>query len=101
MLVVGQEASGKTALCHALLGHKCRDMAQTRQMSTVGIDTVDWLSIVALRRNNRFGGAIRGLINMSSQSSRANTRLHEHASNSATNINLALQRDTRGRAYVE
>ena len=53
MLVVGKESSGKSALCQALLGHKCADMAQTRDMSTIGIDTVHWPTVVALRDRNR------------------------------------------------
>ena len=54
VLVVGKEASGKTALCHALLGRKCLDMEHTLEMSTVGIDTVHWPAVVALPLSNRW-----------------------------------------------
>ena len=53
VLVVGQEEAGKTALCHALSGHRCADHAQTTEASTVGIDTVHWSTVVAIPRTNR------------------------------------------------
>ena len=53
VLVVGKEASGKTALCQALLGQRCPDMTQTRDMSTIGIDTKYWPTLVALSGRNR------------------------------------------------
>ena len=53
MLVVGQEEAGKTALCHALSGHRCADHAQMTEASTVGIDTVRWSTVVAIPRTNR------------------------------------------------
>ena len=53
VLVIGQESAGKTALCQALLGHHCADHAQTTDMSTVGIDTVRWPTVIALPKPNR------------------------------------------------
>ena len=53
VLVVGQEEAGKTALCHALSGHRCADHAQMTEASTVGIDTVPWSTVVAIPRTNR------------------------------------------------
>merc|ERR1719174_3130422 len=53
VLVVGQEEAGKTALCHALSGHRCADHAQMTEASTVGIDTVRWSTVVAIPRTNR------------------------------------------------
>ena len=67
VLIVGKEASGKTAICQALLGHKCPDIPQTTGMSTVGIDTVHWPTVVALPqphrsvRGNRYPGVSAGL----------------------------------------
>ena len=48
VMVVGQEAAGKTSLCQALLGHSCADQEQAIAISTVGIETVHWRSVVAL-----------------------------------------------------
>ena len=48
VLVVGQEEAGKTALCHAFLGHACTDHGQMTEASTVGIDTVSWPTVVAI-----------------------------------------------------
>ena len=53
VLVVGQETAGKTALCRALMGHQCPDQTHITEMSTVGIDTVHWHTVTALRRPNR------------------------------------------------
>ena len=53
VLVVGQEASGKTALCQALLGHPCLDQEQTVETSTVGIDSIHWQTVSALRQPDR------------------------------------------------
>ena len=53
MMVVGQEAAGKSALCSALLGCSCLDQEQMVAMSTVGIETVHWQSVVALPNSSR------------------------------------------------
>ena len=53
MLVVGKEASGKSSLCQALMGRICPDMKQTKHMSTVGIKTIHWPTVVALRHHRR------------------------------------------------
>ena len=53
VLVVGQEEAGKTALCHALSGHRCADHSQMTEASTVGIDIVRWSTVVAIPRTNR------------------------------------------------
>ena len=53
VLVVGQEEAGKTALCHALNGHRCADHAQMAEASTVGIDIVNWSTVIAIPRTNR------------------------------------------------
>ena len=47
VLVVGQEAAGKSALCKSLVGHKCLDRPQPTEMSTVGIATEIWKTAVA------------------------------------------------------
>ena len=58
VLVVGQEASGKTALCQALLGHPCLDQEQSVEASTVGIDSLHWPTVSALRQPDRLVGRI-------------------------------------------
>ena len=47
VLVVGQEAAGKSALCKSLVGYKCLDRPQPTEMSTVGIATEIWKTAVA------------------------------------------------------
>ena len=47
VLVVGQEAAGKSALCKSLVGHKCLDRPQPTEMSTVGIATEIWKTAAA------------------------------------------------------
>ena len=52
VMVVGQGAAGKSALCAALLGRKCLDRPQPVEVSTVGIAVVPWRAAVGVL--NRF-----------------------------------------------
>ena len=52
VLVVGEEKAGKSALCNALLGQMCLDQSQPAEMSTVGIETVHWRTVVALENSS-------------------------------------------------